>query len=694
MAGNIVSVRALVLYKVCIHSIHVITTSCLTILTMLQVRNTMNEEQNKELARRREALQKRKEEMSVMDHRISELQHRLSKKTSKRELQTQPDFPKRQIGGLNRPSSAGSNVAAVEPYVQQKPKESPPDPKLQSVEGFSLGKQDPKYQTLPHNLKFPKSIEHDDKTDATNNSKNTDINIRISEKLNNWTNKLESNTKTNASSDAPRSYQQRNLLAPRPYSSSVMTGIADTSVVSTVQSPSMIYATNSSPIKETPKTSTPRPLSGSYTTISPQKEKFMMGDSRDATGSTAGTITQTSDSVPSPVSTIVGSLSSNIAVPTVVSSTRAGHTTYQVAASRSHPTEKRNIPPYGLQTNPPHKEITSVPHQVTPAAESSASSLTASFMPGRSVLNNEESIPSSDRPSYTSSRPTSEPQRQEATTAFTTSESHDELDHVDTSPVSVSSALSVLMTNNQPAASRPSYRYATKSVIANTYMKKLGTNTMEQYRKNMNTLYKDFMGNEQSTDTKLATVSPMPVNNSAGQKQGNESDMKLLSNQDKTGDMYQYDKYHENQPLYPGSYADHERFRHRPNAPRPLRRRWSITETDEHPSRQSSRHPASDQVTDVVHVDKAINDQDQIGGKAQRSNSESVASGDQRRFKTGLQAVVFRKKTNLKTRSSTPSISRRVSFDPLALLLDASLEGELELVMRTAKQVSVNTSCF
>ena len=31
--------------------------------------------------------------------------------------------------------------------------------------------------------------------------------------------------------------------------------------------------------------------------------------------------------------------------------------------------------------------------------------------------------------------------------------------------------------------------------------------------------------------------------------------------------------------------------------------------------------------------------------------------------------------------------SRRVSFDPLALLLDASLEGELDLVIRTASEV-------
>lgn len=43
------------------------------------------------------------------------------------------------------------------------------------------------------------------------------------------------------------------------------------------------------------------------------------------------------------------------------------------------------------------------------------------------------------------------------------------------------------------------------------------------------------------------------------------------------------------------------------------------------------------------------------------------------------------KKGNLK--SGKPTLARRVSFDPLALLLDASLEGELELVKKTAAQV-------
>uniref|UniRef100_A0A069DXM2 Putative apoptosis stimulating of p53 n=1 Tax=Panstrongylus megistus TaxID=65343 RepID=A0A069DXM2_9HEMI len=51
-------------------------------------------------------------------------------------------------------------------------------------------------------------------------------------------------------------------------------------------------------------------------------------------------------------------------------------------------------------------------------------------------------------------------------------------------------------------------------------------------------------------------------------------------------------------------------------------------------------------------------------------------------------ASTRRKKGNLKSSAGEKqSLSRRVSFDPLALLLDASLEGELELVIRTASQV-------
>lgn len=48
----------------------------------------------------------------------------------------------------------------------------------------------------------------------------------------------------------------------------------------------------------------------------------------------------------------------------------------------------------------------------------------------------------------------------------------------------------------------------------------------------------------------------------------------------------------------------------------------------------------------------------------------------------------LKRRTNSNPNTSKPKLTRRVSFDPLALLLDASLEGELELVKKTAQQVA------
>lgn len=48
--------------------------------------------------------------------------------------------------------------------------------------------------------------------------------------------------------------------------------------------------------------------------------------------------------------------------------------------------------------------------------------------------------------------------------------------------------------------------------------------------------------------------------------------------------------------------------------------------------------------------------------------------------------VIRRTKSSL-CQNGKAKLARRVSFDPLALLLDASLEGELDLVKETTKQV-------
>jgi apoptosis-stimulating of p53 protein 1 len=56
--------------------------------------------------------------------------------------------------------------------------------------------------------------------------------------------------------------------------------------------------------------------------------------------------------------------------------------------------------------------------------------------------------------------------------------------------------------------------------------------------------------------------------------------------------------------------------------------------------------------------------------------------------KPSLVESIIRRKRNLIGDNVKAKLARRVSFDPLALLLDASLEGELELVKKTAMQVT------
>lgn len=75
-------------------------------------------------------------------------------------------------------------------------------------------------------------------------------------------------------------------------------------------------------------------------------------------------------------------------------------------------------------------------------------------------------------------------------------------------------------------------------------------------------------------------------------------------------------------------------------------------------------------------------------GSVTSSNDETDKSGTPVHDEkiTVVESVVKRKR-NLTGDDVKAKLARRVSFDPLALLLDASLEGELELVRKTAMQV-------
>ncbi|XP_003791019.1 apoptosis-stimulating of p53 protein 2 isoform X1 [Otolemur garnettii] len=83
----------------------------------LQLRNKLNQEQNAKLQQQRECLNKRNSEVAVMDKRVNELRDRLWKK--KAALQQKENLPASSDGNLPQQAvSAPSRVAAVGPYIQ------------------------------------------------------------------------------------------------------------------------------------------------------------------------------------------------------------------------------------------------------------------------------------------------------------------------------------------------------------------------------------------------------------------------------------------------------------------------------------------------------------------------------------------------------------------------------------------------
>ncbi|XP_070607665.1 apoptosis-stimulating of p53 protein 1 isoform X5 [Erythrolamprus reginae] len=85
----------------------------------LQIRNRLNQEQNTKLHQQKELLNKRNMEVAMMDKRINELRERLYKK--KVEARQKENIPLNRINGSSSPQSslnASGRVAAVGPYIQ------------------------------------------------------------------------------------------------------------------------------------------------------------------------------------------------------------------------------------------------------------------------------------------------------------------------------------------------------------------------------------------------------------------------------------------------------------------------------------------------------------------------------------------------------------------------------------------------
>ncbi|XP_057583271.1 apoptosis-stimulating of p53 protein 2 isoform X3 [Hippopotamus amphibius kiboko] len=123
----------------------------------LQLRNKLNQEQNAKLQQQRECLNKRNSEVAVMGKRVNELRDRLWKK--KAALQQKENLPVSADGHLPQPGASGpSRVAAVGPYIQSSTMPRIPSrpellvkPALPDGPGAMQASEGPmKVQTLPN----------------------------------------------------------------------------------------------------------------------------------------------------------------------------------------------------------------------------------------------------------------------------------------------------------------------------------------------------------------------------------------------------------------------------------------------------------------------------------------------------------------------------------------------------------------
>ncbi|XP_046543164.1 LOW QUALITY PROTEIN: apoptosis-stimulating of p53 protein 2-like [Haliotis rubra] len=234
--------------------------------------------------------------------------------------------------------------------------------------------------------------------------------------------------------------------------------------------------------------------------------------------------------------------------------------------------------------------------------------------------------------------------------------------------------------------------YATKNAIMNTYMGRLGSSAMQKYQQNLDALYKnaDVKGTGDRPDH-----SPLPSGGNPGLEQ------RTAFNQPSSGDSNNGAKTHTHfglvgLPQYQSIASDKGSYRL--NTPKHIRRKQSDSENEDLSKllhggydRQGANQKINSGVNSGNNQSSALETVKQTDSNSATSNSKGgnspPLSDSSRPPQPPGDGVVRRKKTNLKKDKSRKS-GNRVSFDPLALLLDASLEGEIELVRRTAREVT------
>ncbi len=767
----------------------------------------MNEQQNSKLAAQREILLQRKEEMSMLDSRIAELQTRIRKKR----IANNDLYNQLRAGGAGKTGSRplSANIAAVEPYIKHDPKQhvfSQQDiNKNITDKQYGLNKQDPKYQTLPYNIKFPGGVNNNDNQHSGN-------------KNDTYENKGEADKGKNDTSQTKMgsalAYLPKEVIHNAPdFRPSVGHATAFEAMQDTLKDSQLPLTTPSKNVfgGYKPGSSlsnfTPRPFGSTYSTSSIVTTRPSIGTTTPQNSPGNNTTLSSSfgfqgipgypkTSTPlAPAEHAARSVNDDSREIMITGGPRNESTIRNESPSAGAALQPGQVPPLNVVTSsagvqgsqPSHSPVTAPPvyqvatsrvqqpmqpqHTVSPQLPPSSASNTGPAQKGLPTATNPQGAPPpygyhrnlqtqpvSDPPSSTNSRSTDQ---YPGGRSFGSASSQNDVKSAPTKdPASashrlgihnadaksgvkdhdVSSALSVLKSGpiTTSVNTKPSYRYAPKSVIANTYMRRLGPEALDQYRKNMNQLYSQLLPGQtgvlgaaaQAPSSPTAKVEPLSVESEPkasarpNQSPTKDSEHEHSGSQDSSEGS--------DPPGYrnaPPHDMDVERMRYQTNAPK-LRRRLSSGESDFSHHRNTSQgdtsnsathdlskrneSTAKEKVTENVEADTTpeivrLDDlEDSYNNnkvddpfdkaiiplsEAERESSPEEPREGEPHARDNLPVALRRKKGNLRTGESAKH-SRRVSFDPLALLLDASLEGELALVKRTAKEVRDLSSMF
>ena len=655
----------------------------------------MNEQQSSKISTNRELLMKRKEEVARMDNRIHELQMRLKKKRAQEAEVAERN--KNQINNntnLNNriPNRTNPNIAAVEPFIQE-PRADSSLEEINKGQGFS--KKEPKYKSLPPSSKFMYPEKGNKPKEQNNNSVDYSRKRYEPDKQEEYSIPLVVSV-DNSGKPIP------NGLPPSPKGSPVAT-----SQYPGGKGHPPVSVSNSAPMPPPPSSSamnnvrygtsvparsgithlTPRPYGSTYST-SVIPNRGMGGLPIDSQYEEE--IRQSGSGQSSPGS----NESLHTGVPKV-----SPNISQKDQYNQSKVQEVPPVPSRTVNSSVP----TSLPLNSTKSINQNNSSDSDSEQTSVSVSKGIEKfsglIAQQQIPSKSSSK------SQQGANVNTGGFSN--LNHA--------SAL---------GAVRPTYRYAPKSVIANTYLGKLDSEALEKYQKDVLSLHRDFnLHNKQSeASSPLEDKAKLFPGSASPQEPGSSqsSPLSSVSTPSPASPTRPPDYPFEFPSTPPHADIASDKVSYKPNTPKNIRRRHSDSDNEEvgkalHkyqintgskpktlPVAQENqlltledRNGAieiqatsfSDRIPETVLLDSKgniVEVNDNIKGIS--NEKEDSSESEQSSVTVEVKSDGVKKKSNLKNGNGKKN-GNRVSFDPLALLLDASLEGELELVKRCATQV-------